>query len=169
MLEGTVGVAAEISLGRVFGTVLLSSLRTESASGVARTPKEDVTSFVVADTGACGVSKAACAEAGPGTPGVDTATTACAAATTATAGIAVAASGRAAPAACAPATSARGASGVGNEGVDPYPLDDGSLWGDVRREKEGWVVNPKLVVIDALFNLLDNVIECADCPGEVIG
>ncbi len=45
---------------------------------------------------------------------------------------------------------------------------DDPLWSGVRREKEGWVVNPKLVVIDVLFSLLDNVIEFADCPGEII-
>jgi len=48
------------------------------------------------------------------------------------------------------------------------PLDDSSLWSSVGREKEGWVINPKLVAIDVLFNLLDNVIESADCPGEII-
>ncbi len=53
-------------------------------------------------------------------------------------------------------------------GGDSNKLDDRSLWSGVGREKEGWVVNPKLVVIDKLFNLIDNVIECADCPGEII-
>ena len=53
-------------------------------------------------------------------------------------------------------------------GGDSNKLDDRSLWSGVGREKEGWVVNPKLVVIDNLFNLIDNVIECADCPGEII-
>ena len=53
-------------------------------------------------------------------------------------------------------------------GGDSNKLDDRSLWSGVGREKEGWVVNPKLVVIDNLFNLIDNVIECANCPGEII-
>ena len=47
-------------------------------------------------------------------------------------------------------------------------LGDRSLWSGIKREKEGWVVNPRLVVIDELFNLVDNVVECADCPGEII-
>ena len=53
-------------------------------------------------------------------------------------------------------------------GGDSNPLDDRSLWSGVGREKEGWVVNPMLVVIDELFNLLENVVECADCPGEIV-
>jgi len=68
--------------------------------------------------------------------------------------------------ACTAAPSTRGAGRVG-EGGDSNPLKDRSLWSGIGREKEDWVVNPKLVVIDILFNLLDNVIECADCPGEV--
>ena len=103
---------------------------------------------------------------GPGTPGVDTTTTTCAAATT-MAGVAVAAS-RVAPAACTAAPSTKGAGRVGEGGDSNCPLDDRSLWSSVGRENEGWVVNPKLVVIDILFNLIDNVIECADCPGEII-
>ena len=34
--------------------------------------------------------------------------------------------------------------------------------------EESWVVNPTLAVINVLLNLLENVIESADCPGEVI-
>jgi len=42
------------------------------------------------------------------------------------------------------------------------------FWSGIRTEKESWVVHPNLFVINVLLNLLDNVIECADCPGEVI-
>ena len=152
-------------MGGVFSAILLSNLGAEGPSGVTRAPKENVTAFGIANTRAWGVSEAARAKTGPGTLGADTTTTTCALATT-TAGVAVATS-RASPTACTAAPSTRGANRVG-EGGDSNPLDDGSLWSSIGREKEGWVVNPTLVVIDKLFNLLDNVVECADCPGEII-
>jgi len=37
-----------------------------------------------------------------------------------------------------------------------------------REREESWVVNPTLVMVNVLLNLLDNVIESADRPGEVI-
>ena len=64
VLERTAGVATEITVGGVFSTILLSNLGAEGPSGVARTPKEDVTTFVVANTQASGVSEAARAETG---------------------------------------------------------------------------------------------------------
>ena len=69
--------------------------------------------------------------------------------------------------ACTTALSTRGAGRVG-EGGDSNPLDERSLWSSIGREKEDWVVNPTLAVIDKLFNLLDNVVECSDCPGEIV-
>ena len=141
---------------------MLSSLRAEGPSGVARAPKEDVTSFVIANTRACGVSDAA--ETGPGTPGVDTTTTACATANT-TAGIAIVAS-RAAPVACTAAPN-RGGGSV-SEGREFDSLVRSFRCGFGREKEESWVVNPTLVVINVLLNLLDNVVESADRPGEVI-
>ena len=107
-------VAAEITVGGVFSAILLSNLRAEGPSGVTRAHKKNVTAFGIANMRAGGVSEAACAKTGPGTPGVDNTTTTCAAATT-TAGVAVATS-RAAPAACAVAPSNRGAGIVGEGG-----------------------------------------------------
>ena len=50
VLERAVGVAAEITVGGVFSTILLSNLGAEGQSGVARAPEEDVTAFVVVNT-----------------------------------------------------------------------------------------------------------------------
>ena len=50
VLERTVGVAAEITMGRVFSAILLSNLRAEGLSGVMRAPEEDVTACVVVNT-----------------------------------------------------------------------------------------------------------------------
>ena len=50
VLERTAGVVAEITVGAVFSAILLSNLGAEGPSGVARAPKEDVTTFVVANT-----------------------------------------------------------------------------------------------------------------------
>jgi hypothetical protein len=50
VLERTVEVAAEITVGGVFSAILLSNLGAEGPSGVARAPKEDITAFVVANT-----------------------------------------------------------------------------------------------------------------------
>ena len=50
VLERTVGVAAEITMGRVFSAILLSNLGAESPRGVARASEDDVTAFVVANT-----------------------------------------------------------------------------------------------------------------------
>ena len=50
VLERTVGVAAQITVGGVFSAILLSNLGAEGPSRVARAPEDDVTAFVVANT-----------------------------------------------------------------------------------------------------------------------
>ena len=108
VLERTAGVATEITVGGVFSAIFPSNLGAEGPS------EDNVTTFVVANMQASGVSEAARVKSGPGIPGVDTITTTWAAATT-TACVAVATS-RAAPAACTTAPSTRGAGRV-SEGV----------------------------------------------------
>jgi len=143
---------------------LLSGLRAEGPSRITRAPEEDIASFVVASTWACGISKVARAKASPGTPGVGAAATACAAAPTA-AGIVVAAPG-VAPTAWAAAPDGGGGGVSGGKELNPFV---GPVRGGVRRgRKEGWVVNPTFVVVNVFLDLLDDVVEGADGFGEVI-
>jgi hypothetical protein len=162
MLQSTVGIAANITLGRVFGKIQLSSLSAEGPSGAAHTSKENVTSFIVMGTKATGVPKAASAETGTCTPGVGTTTMACAATST-TAGIAVAMP-RAAPVATTTPTNGGGSS-CGGGMFSPLARSVLSSFG--RRREESWVVDPKLVIINALLNFFDNVIERAKRLGEI--
>ncbi len=115
VLQSTAGVAANITLGEVLGTVLLSGLSTEGTGGVAHSSKEDITSFVVAGTKASGVPEAACAKTGTGTPSVGANTTACA--TTTPAGIAVTTSRAAPAAATTPSTGGGSFAGSGRSSL----------------------------------------------------
>jgi energy-converting hydrogenase Eha subunit B len=48
-------------------------------------------------------------------------------------------------------------------------LGPSAVRGGVRRgREEGWVVNPTFVVVNVFLDLLDDVVEGADGPGEVI-
>ena len=49
VLERTVGIAAEITMGGLYSAILLSNLGSEGPSGVARAPEEGVATFVVAN------------------------------------------------------------------------------------------------------------------------
>ncbi len=128
-----------------------------------RAPEEDVTSSVIANTRAGGVSKAACTKTGTSTPGVDTTSTGCTAAIT-RASLAAAAS-RAAPATCI-APPNNGGGRVSREGeFNPFVR---FFWSGIGRgREESWVVVPNLVVVNMFLNVLDNIIECADCPGKI--
>ncbi len=159
VLQGTVGIAANITLGGVFGAILLSSLGTEGPSGVARNSKEDVTSIVVMGTKTSGVPEAAGTETSTGTPGVDTTTMACAASST-TAGIALAMPKAALAAVTTPTIGDSSFCGGGNFSLHARSF----LGGFGRRGEESWVVDPKLVVINTLLNLLDNVIKKCQAP-----
>ena len=148
---------------------MLSGIGAEGPSGITRAPEEDIASFIVASTWACGISEVAPAKASPGTPGVGAAATACAAAPSAApsaAGIVVAAS-RVAPAAYAAAPDG-GGGGVSGGGEELDPLVGPVRGGVGGGREESWAVNPTFIVVNIFLDLLDDVVEGTDGPGEVI-